>query len=117
GMGGRDAQSVAALLGLRAVRVEYTNRHRRRVERQQPVGAETPMAVAKKRQQRHQIVKRAGQLEYEVVVAQRLVLNEIDSHYRDYHPESVRASAGCHKMSCLCGTSSGLPSVWFTTRP
>src|SRR3982074_3836676 len=47
-----DSQPVAAFLGLRTVRVEDADRHPRRVERQQAVGAKPQVAVAQSRQER-----------------------------------------------------------------
>src|SRR5258708_37054694 len=46
GVGGRDAQAVAALLGLRAIRLEDPDGHRLRVEGQQTIGAAAPVALA-----------------------------------------------------------------------
>ena len=45
-MGGDDPEPIAALLGLRAVRVEDAHAHRVRVEREQAVRAEAPVPVA-----------------------------------------------------------------------
>ena len=78
GVSGRDAQAVAALLGLRAVRVEDAHGHRPWIECEQPVRAEASEAVAQHGEQRHELVQRTRQVEHEVVVAEGLVLDQVD---------------------------------------
>src|SRR6266851_1489928 len=80
GVGGGDAQPVAALLGLRTIRVEDSNAHLRRIEGQQAVGAQAQMAVTQRREERDHLVERRGEVQDQVIVAQGLVFNEIDSH-------------------------------------
>ena len=98
GVGGGDAQPVAALLGLGPVGVEDTHAHRRRVEGEQPVGAQAPVAVAELRQQGDQVVKRSRQVQDHVVVAQRLVLDQVYLRH-------------CRKLSGISHLQRGLPTI------
>ena len=79
-MGGGDAQPIAALLRLRPVRVEDPHGLRLRIEGQQAVGAEAEVPVADPGQDFDHLLEWRGQVQDEVVVAQGLVFNEIDSH-------------------------------------
>jgi hypothetical protein len=74
------AEAIAALLRLRTVGVEDADAHCGGVERKEPVGAQAVMTAAEDWEQVDQRVKRAGQVQDKVIVAQCLVLDEIDSH-------------------------------------
>ncbi len=80
GVGGRDTKAVAAFLSFRAIWIEDPHAHRRWVESEEAVRTEAAIAIAQNRQQLDDPVEVTGQVENEVVVAQRLVLNEINSH-------------------------------------
>jgi hypothetical protein len=58
------------------------------------------MAVADHRQPLDQLVKWAGKVQDEVIIAQRLILNEIGSIIEESPPRLT----GCHKMAYLCGS-------------
>src|SRR5207237_178576 len=82
GVGGRDAQSVPTLLRLRAVGVEDSTRHRPRVKRRQAIGAESAEPVAYHRKEGDDLVQRPGHVEQQVVVAERLVLDQVYLRHR-----------------------------------
>ena len=47
-------------------------------QRQQAVGPQSAIAVAEHRQERDDLVERSGHVQHQVVVAQRLVFDEVD---------------------------------------
>jgi len=83
GVGRRDPQAVTALLSLAPVGVEDPYRKRRRVEGEQAVAAQPELAMAEGRQQPDQLLERSRQVEHQVVVAERLVLDQSDRHRRE----------------------------------
>src|SRR5207245_9896203 len=80
GVRGRDAKTVATFLGFGTVRVEDPNRHLGGVESDEAVCPETPISIAQRGHPGDTQLQVPRKVKYEVVVAQRLVLNEIDSH-------------------------------------
>ena len=82
GVGRRDPESIATLLRLAAVGVEDPHRERDRVEGEQAVAAQPELAVTERRQQLDQLVERPWQVEHQVVVAERLVLDQAHRHLK-----------------------------------
>jgi hypothetical protein len=77
GVTGGDAQSVPALLRLGAVRVEDAERQAVGVEGQQPVGAYAQVAVAEANRQVREVADGIREVQYQVVVSERLVLDDV----------------------------------------
>ena len=111
---GDDAQAVAALLRLGRVRVEDANGHRPWLEGQQAVRTEAAIAVAQHGQQCHDLVERRGHVQHEVVVAERLIFDEV---YLRQRPNNRGIRGGVrvlskmtrHAGSRLACSATGLP--------
>ena len=97
----RDAQAVAALLGLGAVGVEDPNGHGLGVEGEQAIGAEAEVPVAQRRQMGHDLVEGTRQVHEQVVVAQRLVLKEVYLRHRRNCPGIRQADRGLLRIERL----------------
>ena len=77
GVAGGDAEPVPALLGLRPVGVEDAQRKAVRVEGEQPVGPHAAVAVAEPGRQLREAGDGIGEVEDQVVVPERLVLDQV----------------------------------------
>ena len=97
----RDAQAVAALLGLGAVGVEDPNGHGPGVEGEQAIGAEAEVPVAQRRQMGHDLVEGTRQVHEQVVVAQRLILEEVYLRHRRNCPGIRQADRGLLRIERL----------------
>jgi len=78
GMGRGDAETVAALLRFRAVRIEDAHRHRDAVVRQQAIRAQPSVPVADRGQHLDKLVEGSREVHHEVVVAEGLILDQVD---------------------------------------
>ena len=78
GVAGGDAEPVAALLRLGAVGVEDPDREFLRVEEQQTVGSQAALPVTKPWDQPPQPLGGGGEVQDQVVVSQRLILDQVE---------------------------------------
>ena len=78
GVAGRDPEPVAALLRLGGVGVVDPDRHRRRIEGQQPVGAEAEVTIADRGQKGDDRLHVGGKVDHQVVISERLVFDQLD---------------------------------------
>src|SRR5215510_4721950 len=111
GMTGGDAQSVSAPFGLRAVWIEDPHGALSRVEGKQAVGTDSVVTVADLGQQRYDLPQLRGQVEHQIVVAERLVLGDLD----DAHDHTLSQPVLCDArwpaqiQSSGCGPRSRSP--------
>ena len=80
---GRDAQAVAAPLRFGPVGIEDPDRESGHVEGQQAVGPQASVAVTDAREQVNDARHVGGQVEHQVVVRQRLVLDQMNHRHGD----------------------------------